>query len=174
MPESSRIVRAVSIPITIRPPPRISPNARIVCIIPLIRSRLFCPIRFASTAFGPTESPTIRFTNIPTSATQLPTAASALSPANLPTTATSAELNSCCMILLKATGSAKIIRFPAMPPFIISISLFLIFCFMFYSSPFHTAYYILSSEELNGNRNLAPERMKTEKPANIDPERMKL
>ena len=31
---------------------------------------------------------------------------------------------------------------------------------MFYSSPFHTAYYILSSEELNGNRNLAPERMK--------------
>ena len=44
-------------------------------------SNFFCPIRFASTAFGPTESPTIRFTKILTRATQLPTAASAVSPA---------------------------------------------------------------------------------------------
>ena len=88
----------------------------------LILPRFFWPIRFASAAFGPTESPTIRFTKIPTSATQLPTAASACSPANLPTTATSAELNSCCKILLNANGIENRISFPASPPFNISIS----------------------------------------------------
>ena len=44
---------------------------------------------------------------IPASATQLPTAASAFDPANLPTTATSAELNNCCKILLNANGIAN-------------------------------------------------------------------
>ena len=83
---------------------------------------LFCPIRFASAALGPTARPTIRFTKIPTSATQLPTAASAAEPANLPTTATSAELNSCCRILLNASGIANRISLPASFPFSISIS----------------------------------------------------
>ena len=84
---------------------------------------MFCPIRLAKAALGPTERPTIRFTNIPTRATQLPTAGSALLFANLPTTATSAELNNCCKILLKARGKAKRISLPESLPFSISISL---------------------------------------------------
>ena len=50
------------------------------------------------------------------------TAASAWSPANRPTTATSAELNNCCKILLNASGIENRISFPASPPFNISIS----------------------------------------------------
>ena len=102
--------------------PRTAPKVRIVWTMLLIFPRFFCPIRFASAAFGPTASPTIRFTKIPTSATQLPTAASAWSPANRPTTATSAELNNCCKILLNASGIENRISFPASPPFNISIS----------------------------------------------------
>ena len=123
VPESSRITLAESIPRHIRRSPRTAPNVRIVWSMSLICSLFFCPIKVASAAFGPTDSPTIRFTKIPTSATQLPTAASAVSPAKRPTTATSAELNSCCKILLNARGIANRISFPAIPPFSISISL---------------------------------------------------
>ena len=115
----------------------------IVCSILLILSLRFCPIRFANTAFGPTENPTIRFTKIPTNATQLPTAANALSPANLPTTATSAELNSCCKILLNASGMENRISFPARPPFSISIS-FVFFVVSMTFTSLLTFYYLLS------------------------------
>ena len=132
VPDASRMTRAVKSPIAMRTTPRMEPKVRMVCIIRLIFSLFFCPMRFARAAFGPTERPTIRFTKMPTSATQLPTAASALSPANLPTTATSAELKSCCRILLQARGMAKSISFPPRPPFSISIS----FTFMSYFNLF--------------------------------------
>ena len=83
VPDNSSIALADNHPISIRMTPSNIPNVRIVCSMSLILSLLFCPIRLARTAFGPTERPTIRFTKIPTSATQLPTAARALSPANL-------------------------------------------------------------------------------------------
>ena len=56
----------------------------------------------------------------------LPTAAMALSLSNLPTTARSAELKSCCKILDNARGSAKITILPTSGPFNISIFLFFI------------------------------------------------
>ena len=125
---------AVSQPTIISPTPSAAPNVITVCSVRLISSRLFCPMSSASTAFGPTDSPTIRLTKIPTSATQLPTAASAVSPANRPTTATSAELKSCCRMLLNASGSAKRMSFPARPPCSMSISLCFV-CAMKQDSP---------------------------------------
>ena len=122
---------AVPIPIPISTIPSIAPKVIIVCNIPFMSSLLFCPIMVARDALGPTERPTIRLTKIPTSATQLPTAAIALPFANLPTTATSAELKSCCKILLNANGMANIISLPAVFPFNISSSfvfLLLIYC----------------------------------------------
>ena len=53
------------------------------------------------------ESPTKRLIKREITGVLLPTAAKALLPANLPTTATSTELNNCCRTLLAARGSAK-------------------------------------------------------------------
>ena len=80
-----------------------------------------CPISMAIITFGPMDAPTKKLTNIPTFATFAPTAARASLPAYLPTTATSAELNNCCNILLNASGSAKKISLLASGPCNISI-----------------------------------------------------
>ena len=53
-----------------------------------------------------------------------PTAAKALSPANCPTTATSAKLNICWKMLLKAIGMANLRIFRPRGPFSISIFVF--------------------------------------------------
>ena len=142
VPDTSRITLASNSPRTISPTPRSTPNARMVWSISGILSLFFCPIRLASAALGPTDSPTIRFTKIPTNATQLPTAANALPPANRPTTATSAELNNCCKILLNARGRANKISLPdslpcsisiSFPCFVIGFSSFMIFSFGLYT-----------------------------------------
>ena len=106
--------------------PLMTAKSTTVCTASFALSFLPWPISLATTTFAPTESPrkrlTIRFTN----EELLPTAAMALSLSNLPTTARSAELKSCCKILDNARGSAKITILPTSGPFNISIFLFFI------------------------------------------------
>ena len=56
---------------------------------------------------APTETPTKRLTSTLMTAPLLPTAAMAWLLSNRPTTATSAELNSCCRMVLAASGNAN-------------------------------------------------------------------
>ena len=78
------------------------------------------------TTLAPTDKPTNRFINKLITGVLPPTAAKDLLPAKRPTTATSAELNNCCRMLLAARGRAKISIFLRSGPLSISICLF--FC----------------------------------------------
>ena len=81
----------------------------------------FLPMYFATITLVPIESPAKKFTNKLIAEPLLPTAAIAWGLANLPTTATSAELNNCWSIILAAKGSAKIKILSNNDPWSISI-----------------------------------------------------
>ena len=95
------------IPITSNDTPLISATDITVCTASLTLSSLPCPIKFAIITFAPIDNPTNIFISKLITGLFPPTAAKAALPANLPTTATSAELNNCCRMLLAANGSAK-------------------------------------------------------------------
>ena len=67
----------------------------------------------------PTEMLMSAFTSSATSAVVAPTAASAVAPANLPTTITSAALNSSCKTPVAASGSEKRMIFGSSAPSVI-------------------------------------------------------
>ena len=79
------------------------------------------PMRDAMTTFVPRERPENRLTRRLMRAALLPTAAIAVEESKRPTTARSAELNSCCRMLARASGRAKRTIFPARGPCSISI-----------------------------------------------------
>ena len=70
--------------------------------IALVKS--FAPTYFAKTTLEPIEKATKKLTNKLVKAVFAPTAATALSPLNMPITATSAALNKICNMLVKING----------------------------------------------------------------------
>ena len=78
-----------------------------------VRTALFAfsgsraPMFWAISTFAPTDIPTKKLTSRETIGVLLPTAAIASMLANLPTTATSVALKSCCSMLVSMSGMAK-------------------------------------------------------------------
>lgn len=70
-------------------------------------SFLFCPIKFAISIFAPIDKPDEIVTISAIISVFVPTAASAFESSKNPTTAVSAALKSCCIMLLKAIGSVN-------------------------------------------------------------------
>ena len=108
--------------------PQIIANEITVCTAPFAFFLLPCPIALAITTLAPMENPTNKLTIRLITGLLPPTAAKASLPANLPATATSAELNNCCKILLAAKGSANNIILSAREPRNMS-TCFDFFCF---------------------------------------------
>ena len=78
----------------------------------------FAPKQRAATTFAPSDIPTNRLTSRLMSAPLEPTAASAVLPANRPTTTTSAALKSSCRMLDAASGSENRMIFWSIGPLV--------------------------------------------------------
>ena len=93
-----------------------------VCTPSLVCLKSPAPWYRATTTFAPTDSPRNRFTSRLISAPGAPTAASAASPSNLPTTITSAALKVSCNTLDRISGTAKVSSFGITGPLSMSSS----------------------------------------------------
>ena len=101
--------RAMHSPSTSRIAPHRSDKISAVCTACLARFSSLAPMDRAMTTLAPTARPVMMVMNRLTTELVLPTAARARSfwAENRPTTATSAELNSCWSILVAAMGREK-------------------------------------------------------------------
>gem|GEM_PF-6733424 len=99
-----------------------------VCTLFLSSSSRFAPKCLATITLAPTESPIKRLIRRLMSEPVQPTAAKASSPANFPTTTTSAALNSSCRMLESIRGTANLSIFGNICPSHIFI-VYTLFCF---------------------------------------------
>lgn len=101
---SSSRPRAAKKPTKASSTPLTSPSVTEVWTVFCTPRSSLAPKQRAATTFAPSESPTNRLTSRLMSAPFEPTAASAVLPANRPTTTTSAALNRSCKMLDAASG----------------------------------------------------------------------
>ena len=109
------------IPIKVSMIPLMKPRAIDVCTAMLVFSSCLPPKYLATMTLAPMESPMKRFVTRFISAELEPTAASAVSPTNFPTTTMSAALNRICSTLENMSGMENIRIFVKTGPSVISM-----------------------------------------------------
>ena len=116
-----KICFAPTTPKIVRMIPLIKLSKIAVCTVSFNSDFFPAPKKFAATTVVPTESPTKRFTIKFISEPVDPTAPKELSPANLPTTITSAVLKRICNKLEKINGTENCKSFFTIEPSVIFI-----------------------------------------------------